>query len=119
MTQGEEKQVERRIRAALDGPSHPLRGDQVEMLLEAVRRRNVGEIPHWSLVVLSAGLLVIALLALFASTGLANGSVPANGFALANGFAGANLVQVVLLIPAINLILSPLAAFVIVRKTSQ
>lgn len=106
MTEDEEKEVARQIRAALDGPSHPLRGDQVELLLEAVRRRNAGEIPHWSLVVLSAGLLVIALLALFISAG-------------ANGTAPLNPVQVALLIPAINLIFSPLAAFVIVQKTSQ
>ncbi len=99
MTEEDEKELERQIRAALDGPSHPLRGDQVETLLAAVRRRNVGEIPLWSLVLLSAGLLVIALLA------------------FAGGAAQANLLQVALLIPAVNLILSPLAAFVIVRKS--
>jgi hypothetical protein len=113
MTEHEEQEVERWIHAALDGPSHPLRGDQVEMLLAAVRRNNVGEIPHWSLVVLSAGLLVIALLALLISAGLVN------AFAGANGSSPPNPVQLALIIPAINLILSPLAAFVIVRKTSQ
>jgi hypothetical protein len=101
MSEGDEKEVARQIRAALDGPARPLRCDQVESLLEVVRQKNVGEIPYWILVFLTAGLLVIVLLATLAGTELTN------------------RFQLALLIPAVNLVLSPLAAFVIVRKAGR
>lgn len=88
----------RMIRAALDAPARPLRGDQMNALLQKVAQRRPAAPPLWAPFLLACGLLTILFL----------------GWSTAWNWPG--LLQLALLIPLANLALSPLAAYLIVRS---
>lgn len=98
----EGRQTAELIRAALTGPARPLRTDQIEALVaRAVQRHSHPLPPMWVLILCSLSMIVLT------------------GFGLSASFAFRTLADVVWLLPLLNLLAAPLAAYLIVRKASE
>lgn len=97
----EEAEVRRWVRAGLDGPARPLRGDEIESLVVRAFARRADLFPAGLLLVLALGPLVIAGLGWF-SSGNWN-----------------EVLTLALLIPLANLALSPLAAWLVLKDKKE
>lgn len=95
----DEAETARLVRAALDGPARPLRGSQLEALVQSASVRR--SVPGWVLLFLAAGPLAVILL-----ISLVSGGGPP-------GLHWSRLAELALAIPAVNLALSPFAALLL------
>jgi hypothetical protein len=95
--ENDEQSMARLIQTALADPARPLRSDEVDALIQRAVSRRASIFPEWALLVLAAGLLIIAAL------------VWLDG-------AGSEIALLALLIPLANLVLSPLAAYCILKN---
>lgn len=95
--ENDEQSMARLIQTALADPARPLRGSEVDVLVVRAVARHSRTFPYWALLVLAAGLLIIA------------------GLVWLDG-AGSEIALLALLIPVANLVVSPLAAYFILKN---
>ena len=99
-----EQTTQRLIQAALDGPTRPLRADEIEALTRRAAACRQGlplAIPLGALAVLVAGVLCIP------------------GLGWLGDWSWTGILQAALLIPLVNLALSPVAAYLIIKHRTH
>lgn len=98
----EEQQTASLVSAALTGPTRPLRSDQIEALVtRAVQRLKHPLPPVWVLSLFALGLILIT------------------GLMLPGDFQFRSPVDLIWLLPLINLLTAPIGAYLILKKARQ